>query len=200
MDCPHAMNGGLERYSVIYENAVPCKKDDNPAMQPAMQGNMQHMNALHFTMQCCLISCMAMLPDNLQYKDAVRSGMHLYVRTDIVSLSGLSAAACFPYLREMLRVENLCRLVGFDERRAAMSVSDKPLEYAGELHSEEDKRKFTAGKAGSQVVKAPTYKTKLVFAIDRNPIAERFKEQFDKLRQNIRRPTQPQRKSRGMKL
>ena len=94
MDCPHAMNGGLERYSVIYENAVPCKKDDNPAMQPAIQGNMPHMNALHFTMQCCLISCMAMLPDNLRYKDALRSGMHLYVRTDIVSLSGLSAAAC----------------------------------------------------------------------------------------------------------
>lgn len=80
-----------------------------------------------------------------------------------------------------------------------MSVSDKPLEYAGELHLEEHKRKFTTGKAGSQVVKAPTYKTKLVFAIDRNPIAERFKEQFGKLRQNIRRPTQPQRKSRGMK-
>ena len=123
MDCFHAMNGGLERYSVIYENAVPCKKNDNPAMQPVMQGNMQHMNALHFTMHCCLISCMAMLPDNLQYKDAVRNGMHLYIRTDIVSSSGLSAATCFPYLREMLRVENLCRLVGFDERQTAMSVS-----------------------------------------------------------------------------
>ena len=42
--------------------------------------------------------------------------------------------------------------------------------------------------------------TKLVLAIDRKPIAEWFKEQFEKLRQNIRRPIQPQRKSKGFKL
>ena len=35
--------------------------------------------------------------------------------------------------------------------------------------------------------------TRLVLAIDRKPIAEWFKEQFEKLRQNIRRPMQPQR-------
>ncbi|RHD99106.1 mobilization protein, partial [Bacteroides uniformis] len=37
-------------------------------------------------------------------------------------------------------------------------------------------------------------------AIDRKPIAEWFKEQFEKLRQNIRRPMQPQRKKGGIKL
>ena len=42
--------------------------------------------------------------------------------------------------------------------------------------------------------------TKQVLAIDRKPIAEWFKEQFEKLRQNIRRPIQPQRKSKGFKL
>ncbi len=56
------------------------------------------------------------------------------------------AAAWFPYFREMLRIENLCRLVGFS---------------------------------------------------DGQPIGEWFKEQFDKLRQNIHRPIQPQRESRG---
>ena len=50
-------------------------------------------------------------------------------------------------------------------------------------------------KAGFQVLKDPT----LVLAIDRKPIAEWFKEQFEKLRQNIRRPIQPQRKGKGMK-
>ena len=110
------------------------------------------------------------------------------------------AAAWFPYFREMLRIENLCRLVGFDERQTATLVSGKPLEYAGELYSEEHKRKFTTEKAGFQVLKDTTDKTKLVLTIDRKPIAEWFKEQFDKLRQNIRRPIQPQRKGRGMKL
>ena len=108
------------------------------------------------------------------------------------------AAAWFPYFREMLRIENLCRLVGFDERQTATLVKGKPLEYAGELYSEEHGRKFTTEKAGFQVVKDPTDGTKLVLAINRKPIAEWFKEQFEKLRQNIRRPIQPQRKSRGI--
>ena len=110
------------------------------------------------------------------------------------------AAAWFPYFREMLRIENLCCLVGFDERQTATLVSGKPLEYAGELYSEEHGRKFKTEKAGIQVVKDPTDGTKLVLAIDRKPIAEWFKEQFDKLRQNIHRPMQPQRKGRGMKI
>ena len=80
------------------------------------------------------------------------------------------------------------------------ALKGKPLEYAGELYSEEHGRKFTTEKAGFQVVKDPTDGTRLVLAIDRKPIAEWFKEQFEKLKQNIRRPIQPQRKSRGMKL
>ena len=35
------------------------------------------------------------------------------------------AAAWFPYFREMLRIENLCRLVGFDERQTATLVKGK---------------------------------------------------------------------------
>ena len=112
----------------------------------------------------------------------------------------IAKAAWFPYLREMLHIEKLCRLVGFDERQTATLVKGKPLEYAGELYSEEHGRKFTTEKAGFQVLKDPTDGTKLVLAIDRKPIAEWFKEQFEKLKQNIRRPIQPQRKSRGMKL
>ena len=109
------------------------------------------------------------------------------------------AAAWFPYFREMLRIENLCRLVGFDERQTATLVKGKPLEYAGELYSEEHGRKFMTEKAGFQVLKDPTDGARLVLAIDRKPIAEWFKEQFEKLRQNIRRPIQPQRKGRGMR-
>ena len=110
------------------------------------------------------------------------------------------AAAWFPYFREMLRIENLCRLVGFSDGQTATLVKGKPLEYEGELYSEEHKRKFKTEKAGVQVMKDPTDGTKLVLAIDRKPIAEWFKEQFDKLRQSIHRPIQPQKKGRGMKI
>ena len=68
----------------------------------------------------------------------------------------IAKVAWFPYFHEMLRIENLCRLVGFDERQTATLVKRKPLEYAGELYSEEHGRKFTTEKTGSQVVKGPT--------------------------------------------
>ena len=116
----------------------------------------------------------------------------------LLVLGSKQVAAWFPYFREMLRIENLCRLVGFDERQTATLVKGKPLEYAGELYSEEHGRKFTTEKAGFQVLKDPTDGTRLVLAIDRKPIAEWFKEQFEKLRQNIRRPIQLQRKNRGI--
>ncbi len=86
------------------------------------------------------------------------------------------------------------------QARGFTSLKGKSLEYAGELYSGEHRRKFTTEKAGFQVLKDPTGGTKLVLAIDRKPIAEWFKEQFDKFRQNIRQPMQQQRKSRGMKL
>lgn len=109
------------------------------------------------------------------------------------------AVAWFPYLREMLRMENLCRLIGFDERQTATLISGKPLEYEGELYSEEHNRKFMTEKAGFQVVKDPADKMKLVLAINGRPIVEWFKEQFDRLRQNIRQPIQQKRRYRGIK-
>jgi len=112
----------------------------------------------------------------------------------------IAKAAWFPYFREMLRTENLCRFVGFGDGQTATLVMGKPLEYAGELYSEEHKRKFKTEKAGFQVLKAPTDRTKQVLAINRKPIAERFREQFKKLWQGIHQSMIPQQKDREMKL
>lgn len=104
----------------------------------------------------------------------------------------------FPLAKEILRMESLCRLIGFDERQTATLISGKPLFYEGKLYSEEHRRKFNTESAGFQVVKDPTDKAKLVLAINRQPISEWFKEQFDKLRQAIHRPVQIQPKGRKM--
>ena len=106
----------------------------------------------------------------------------------------------FPLAKEILRMESLCRLIGFNERQTATLVSGKPLFNEGELYSEEHKRKFKTENAGFQVVKDPADKARLVLAINRQPIAEWFKEQFDKLRQGMCRPIQPQTKGKGIKL
>lgn len=83
--------------------------------------------------------------------------------------------AWFPLAKEVLKIENICRIIGFDERQTATLVCGRPLEYAGELYSEEHKRTFTTEKAIFQVLKDHTDKTKLVLKIDRKPIAEWFR-------------------------
>ncbi len=108
--------------------------------------------------------------------------------------------ALFPMAKEIMKMDSLCRLIGFDDRQTKILTDGKPLIYEGRLYSEEHNRSFTTEEAGFQVVKDPVDKSKLVLAINRQPIGEWFREQFDRLRQNIRQPIQPQRKSRGMKL
>ena len=108
--------------------------------------------------------------------------------------------ALFPMAKEIMRMDSLCRLIGFDDRQTKILTDGKPLIYEGRLYSEEHNRSFTTEEAGFQVVKDPADKSTLVLAINRQPIDEWFREQFDRLRQSIRQPIQPQRKSKGMKL
>ena len=103
----------------------------------------------------------------------------------------------FPQIKNMINLERLCLAVGFDKEQTATLLTGKPVEYNGELYSEEHKRKFTA-----KDVKAKVFSDngKFILTIDLRPIGEWFKEQFEKLQQMIHRPVQPQRKSRGIKL
>ena len=39
------------------------------------------------------------------------------------------ATTWFPYFREMIRMESVCRTVGFDDEQTAMLIKGKPLEY-----------------------------------------------------------------------
>ena len=100
----------------------------------------------------------------------------------------------------MLRIENLCRLVGFSDGQIATLVKGKPLEYAGELYSEEHRRKFKTERAGFQVVKDPKDKAKLALAINGQLIGEWFKEQFGRLFSSVKRTVEPLRRGKGMGL
>ncbi len=55
-------------------------------------------------------------------------------------------------------------------------------------------------KAGFQMVKNPADNTKWIRSINRQPISDWFKEQFDKLHRMVRQQVQPQKKSEGLKL
>ena len=103
----------------------------------------------------------------------------------------------FPQIKDMIDIERLCLAVGFNKEQTATLLTGKPVEYSGELYSMEHKRKFMA-----KDVKAKIFSDggKFILTIGLRPIGEWFGEQFEKLRQGMRRPVQPQTKGKGMKL
>ena len=188
--------------SLFGSNKVKTLERENTALHQEVATHGETIEALQDriqTMQTDHSRQMAAIEQKHRREIADKEAKH---KEDISFLKAVIAkvAAWFPYFREMLRIENLCRLVGFSDGQTATLIKGKPLEYAGELYSEEHKRKFTTEKAGFQVVKDPTDKAKLALCIDGQTIGDWFKEQFEKIRQNIHPPVLPQRKGRGMKL
>ena len=107
----------------------------------------------------------------------------------------------FPMLREMLRMEKLCAVIGFTKDMIDCLLTRKEaIQCNGKIYSEEHRRKFEIKNNIFKVEKNPTDDSKLVLTINRQPISEWFKEQWEKLRQGLRQPTEDPRKSRGFKL
>ena len=106
----------------------------------------------------------------------------------------------FPMLREMLRMEKLCAAIGFTKEMIESLLTKKEaIRCNGRIYSEEHRRKFDIKNDIFKVEKNPTDDGKLVLTINRQPIGEWFKEQWEKLRQGLRKTEEP-RKSRGFKL
>ena len=107
----------------------------------------------------------------------------------------------FPMLREMLRMEKLCAVIGFTKDMIDCLLTRKEaIQCNGKIYSEEHRRKFEIKNNIFKVEKNPTDDSKLVLTIKRQQISEWFKEQWEKLRQGFRQPTEEPRKSRGFKL
>jgi plasmid recombination enzyme len=106
------------------------------------------------------------------------------------------AVKWFPYFREMLRMENVCRTVGFDDKQTATLIKGKPLEYSGELYSEEHNCKFTVELVTAQITSDPTDKRKLQLNINKVPFKEWCREKFEKARHFFSREP---RQSKGFK-
>ena len=107
----------------------------------------------------------------------------------------------FPMLREMLRMEKLCAAIGFTKEMIESLLTKKEaIRCNGRIYSEEYRRKFDIKNDIFKVERNPTDDSKLVLTINRQPIGEWFKEQWEKFRQGLRQSTEEPRKSRGLKL
>lgn len=110
------------------------------------------------------------------------------------------AVTWLPYFREMIRMENICRTAGFDDEQTATLIKGKPLEYSGELYSEEHDCKFAVKRVTAQITTDPTDKRKLQLNIDKVPFKEWCREKFAKLRNTFRQPTRKQYGHKGLKI
>ena len=103
-----------------------------------------------------------------------------------------------PLLKELFRMEKMCRLIGFTAEQTATLVVGTPLEYSGEFHSEEHKRSFTADRVLVQVGTEPKDRNKLFLSINRININDWFKERLDTNQSEQMR--QKQKKNKGLKI
>ncbi len=106
------------------------------------------------------------------------------------------AVKWFPYFREMIRMESVCRTVGFEDEQTATLIKGKPLEYSGKLYSEEHDCKFTVERVAAQITPDPTDERKLQLNIDKVPFKEWCREKFEKLRDAFCQPIRQQKYKR----
>lgn len=101
----------------------------------------------------------------------------------------------------MLRMEKLCTVIGFTKDMIESLLTKKEaIQFSGKIYSDEHRRKFDIKNDVFRVEKNSMDSGKLILTINRIPMGEWGKEQFDKLRQSLRRhPVEP-RKSWGFKL
>ena len=107
----------------------------------------------------------------------------------------------FPLLKEMLRMEKLCYAIGFTKDMVNSLLTKKEaIRCNGKIYSEEHRRRFEIKNDVFKIEKSSVDENKLVLTINRQPIGEWFKEQWEKLRHGLRQSAEEPRKNRGFKL
>ena len=107
----------------------------------------------------------------------------------------------FPMFKEMLRMEKLCHAIGFTKDMvSSLLMKKEAIRCNGKIYSEEHRRRFEIKNDIFKVEKSSVDNNKLVLTINRQPIGEWFKGQWEKLRQGLRQSAEEPRKSRGFKL
>ena len=114
----------------------------------------------------------------------------------------LEKAFCwFPLLKEMLRMEKLCYVIGFTKGMVdSLLYKREAIRCSGKIYSEEYRRRFETKYAIFKIEQSLIDKNKLMLTINQQPISEWFKEQWEILRQGLRQSAEEPRKSRGIKF
>ena len=114
----------------------------------------------------------------------------------------LEKAFCwFPLLKEMLRMVKLCYVIGFTKGMVdSLLYKREAIRCSGKIYSEEYRRRFETKNATFKIEQSPVDGHKLMLTINRQPIGEWFKEQWEKLKQGLYNSVQTDKRSRGFKM
>ena len=111
------------------------------------------------------------------------------------------ACRWFPLFDDAFRMEKFCLAAGFTIEQTDRLFTFRPLEYSGNLYSEEYRRSLSVTNATAQIKVVQEYKKqRFVLHINGKNVLDWFKEQFEKLRQIIHPDLQPPIKNKRLKL
>ena len=97
----------------------------------------------------------------------------------------------FPMFREMLRMEKLCAMLGFSrEMTERLVVKKEAMKCSGKIYSEQHRRNFDVKDDVFRVENDPDDENRLSLTVNRMPIADWFREQWNRLRYGTRLPQQ----------
>ena len=95
------------------------------------------------------------------------------------------ASAWFPHFRELPRMDEFCRKIGFNDAQTETLIRGKSLKYSGTLYSEMHRKQFKAENVIARISPDETNGRKFILKIDGLPIVRWFREQAEKLQHCI---------------
>lgn len=109
----------------------------------------------------------------------------------------------FPMIGELLRIEKLCRFIGFSEAATNKLLAFKPVQFSGRMYSGEFKRRFETRHSTAQVESHPKKEGELRLAIDGMDDGDWFRkkrrEELQSLGVKLNTPSEEQNKRKGIR-
>lgn len=148
----------------------------------------QYIDELHEKMQRMEDSHCQQLGEMQQQHQAEVEKLTSKHSSEVTTLNGIirKAKRWFPMLEARLQMENLCQKIGFTAEQTGALLTGKALEFSGLLYSGEHKRKFNVENAEIKVFSDSTKPNQLFLCVNRQPIVEWFKVQWNNLKNQIR--------------
>lgn len=91
----------------------------------------------------------------------------------------------FPKIKELLRIENLCKHLGFSDELTKMILSMKPVGFKGKLYSSEYKRDFETDYSEAEIKPHPNEKDRLHLIIDGVSDTNWFRQKYKEFQESI---------------